>query len=273
MKRILVPVDFTPASRHASEYAAALAQVFAAEIHLLHVYIEPPPAVEVSGVWLMAGSELQEAKEALVKVEVDFLKEKYSVAVSGETKVGPTGYAINDTAKELQADIIVMGMRGGNRSKILGGTVISTIRKSQIPVLIIHEEATFVPIKEVAVAADFNEVSDINCWNILFTLLEKFDGTLSVVHVQGKETEMAVAELSGALQVRRYLSRFPYQYVEIEDTDVAQGLLNYIHNHPIDLLVMIAHHHTVFERVFGTIYTRDISFDIKLPLLILKERS
>ncbi|MGN6567101.1 MAG: universal stress protein [Flavipsychrobacter sp.] len=271
MKRILIPVDFTPASRNASEYAAALARVFNAAVYLLYVYMEPTPAVEVSGVWMMAGAELQEANEALVSKEVNFLKAKYAVAISGAAKVGPAAAIITDTANELQADLIVMGMKGGSRSKWLGGTVIATIRQSQTPVLVIHEEAVFAPIKQVVVAADFNEISDVSCWSVLFTLLEQFDATLRVVHVQGKGAEMAVAELPGALQVRRYLSRYPYQYEEIEDRDVEQGLLSYIGSHPADLLVMVAHHHTIFERLFGTVHTRNISFDIKLPLLILKD--
>ena len=79
MKKILVPIDFSPASHNASEYAASLAKAFDAEIYLLHVFTEPVPASEAPMAWMIIGSELQDANDALVNEEINILKKKYSV--------------------------------------------------------------------------------------------------------------------------------------------------------------------------------------------------
>ena len=47
MNTILVPVDFSPASRNASIYAAELAKLFNSRLLLFHAYMLPTPISEV----------------------------------------------------------------------------------------------------------------------------------------------------------------------------------------------------------------------------------
>ena len=58
MKKILVPTDFSPASRKAEEYAAALSIILGAEMQLLHVYRELMPATTGPEPWSHTISEL-----------------------------------------------------------------------------------------------------------------------------------------------------------------------------------------------------------------------
>ena len=74
MKKILVPIDFSPASRNASEYAASLAKAFDAEVYLLHVFMEPVPSSEAPVAWMIMGSELQDTNDALVNEKINILK-------------------------------------------------------------------------------------------------------------------------------------------------------------------------------------------------------
>ena len=52
MKRILVPVDFSPVSEKAMQHAVELAQAFGASIDVLHVWEAPkflPPELVIAG--------------------------------------------------------------------------------------------------------------------------------------------------------------------------------------------------------------------------------
>ena len=57
LKDILVPVDFSPASVHGVQFAAAVARAFHAGLHLLHV-VEPPSLPE----WGYAHLAVREAR-------------------------------------------------------------------------------------------------------------------------------------------------------------------------------------------------------------------
>jgi hypothetical protein len=77
-------------------------------------------------------------------------------------------------------------------------------------------------------------------------------------------------EVPEKLQLGLALSRFNYQYDKAESYEVEDAIQNFIDRHPTDLLVLIAHHHTIYERIFETIHTKAISFKVKLPLLVLR---
>lgn len=272
MKRILVPIDFTPTSRRASAYAAMLARSFGAKVYLLHVYTEPTPVSEGSSKWIVSGSEWQQDYEARINKELDYLEEEYSVDVAGFSKMGYRGATINITAKELQVDLIVMGGKKGRKTWLQESTTLTTIRKSGTPVLIVPEDAVFSPIKHIVLASDFDEVTDISCYDLLFTLVKKFDATVQVLHVEKKGRNMKATEVPGKLQLQHVLSKISYQYQLLENDDVEKGLQDFVQRHPADLLVMVAHLHNFLQRTFGEIHTRVMSHETKLPLLVLEDK-
>jgi nucleotide-binding universal stress UspA family protein len=272
MKKILVAIDFTPASRNAAEYAAALAKSFQAGLYLLHVFLEPAPANEIPARWMLAESELQKENDARMQKEVSYLKEKYGVAVSGSTQVGFTAETINSEAKEQHSDLIVMGMQREAGSRIFGSNVITTVRKAKTPVLVVPQGASFTPPTHIVLTSDFREVQAASCWTLLYKLVETFDAALQVLHVQPTGSSGNEIEVPGKEQLQQILSKCSYQYQRINDADVTHGVFNFIESHPTDLLVMVAHRHNLLERTFGNIHTRTMSYETKLPLLILEDK-
>lgn len=272
MKKILVPVDFSPASRNAEEYAAALGRAMKASLQLLRVYWEPALAPELAASWTGAGPAIQEENGEWIEGEVRFLQEKYGVEVSGMVRTGFKGDTINETVKESEADLVVMGMKEARRHNFPGSTVYTVLRKSGKPVLVVPEGVPFKPIRDIVLAADFTVVRDLSCYNILYALAESWEAALQVVHVAGKEAAIKPEELSGKLQLQRVLAKVTYWYHELDEDRIEESLLRFTENHPADILVMVAHHHNFFERLFGTLYTRDMSFKAAIPLLVLEDR-
>lgn len=274
MKKILVPIDFSPASKNASEYAALLSKAVGAPMQLLHVYLAPVQVTEPPITWSSTvGPELQEENYKLVQEEIRFLKEKYAVDVSGEAWTGIKGDAINVRAKESDAGLVVMGMKKDKGQRFLRSTVFSAIRKVSIPILVVPEEACFKPIKDIVLAVDFDGVRDTSCFDPLFMLLDTFKATLQVLHVAGKEAAVKAEELPGKLQLGRILSKVTYWYHELDEDNVEQSILKFVENHPADLLVMVAHRHSFYERFFGAVHTRSISAQTSIPLLILEDKA
>ena len=69
MKTILLPVDFSPASRNASLYAAELARLLNARLLLFHAYMLPTPVSEVPYA-MVTVDNLQKENEEQIKKEV-----------------------------------------------------------------------------------------------------------------------------------------------------------------------------------------------------------
>ena len=148
-KNILVPTDLSEGAEEALDYACELARQFGATVHLLHVIGIPTLGVPELGVALTSSvidsmvRDNQEALETLVD-------HKRGSAVFGPPllRTGDARDLINQTAKELNADLIVMGTHGrrGVSRALLGSVTETVVRTAPCPVLTvrphtIHHEA------------------------------------------------------------------------------------------------------------------------------------
>lgn len=272
MKKILVPTDFSPASHSASMYAAALAKEFGAELYLLHVYMAPATAGEMSAAWAVMDREMQEEIDAHIAKEVSVLQSTYRIKVNGDARIGMELATINAVANDMRADLIVMGMKGGGRSKRIGSITVATIRKSKVPVLVVPEHAHFIPIRKITLATDFNSKLEDATLRVLFEIARQFRAHLQVLHVAEDSEAMSQDEIVGKMQLEVMLSRVSHSYHVIEEEGVEEGITHFIHDRTPDLLVMVAHRHFILDRLFGSVYTRSLSYKTRLPLLVLEDK-
>jgi nucleotide-binding universal stress UspA family protein len=143
---ILAPVDQSEPARHAARAAADMAIKFGAELHLLHVvtpqliYAEWPELV-------MPPEDLTEEMLAQCRRYLDGLEDELtglgaSVTVHCEESAMRPFAAINQFARDLPADLVVVGSHGrtGLRHALLGSTAEKVVRKAPCPVLVIKSE-------------------------------------------------------------------------------------------------------------------------------------
>jgi nucleotide-binding universal stress UspA family protein len=141
-RNILVPTDFSKPAEHALDYAVELAAKLDAKVHLLNVIG-----------WQLLGAEYGIMMTASV---VDGILEGNQKALdalvaarTGKVAFGPvilkTGDArdlIDETAREVKADLIVMathGRRGVSRF-LLGSVAEAVARTSPCPVLLVRPQ-------------------------------------------------------------------------------------------------------------------------------------
>jgi universal stress protein A len=136
-RNILVPTDLSEGAEQALVYACELARTLGAKLHLLNVIGIPALGVPELGVALTATmiDDLvvgnQEALERAARV--------HCPAQTGEVMVrtGDARDVINQTAKEVGADLIVMGTHGrrGISRALLGSVAENVVRTAECPVL------------------------------------------------------------------------------------------------------------------------------------------
>jgi universal stress protein A len=144
-KSILVPTDLSDGAEEALDYACELASQFGATVHLLNVIGIPTLGVPELGVALtgsMIDSLVRDNQVALEAVA----DRKRNQATIGQVllRTGDARDVINQTAKEIGADLIVMGTHGrrGVSRALLGSVTEMVVRTAPCPVLTVRPHTT-----------------------------------------------------------------------------------------------------------------------------------
>jgi nucleotide-binding universal stress UspA family protein len=274
MKNILVPTDFSVASRNAAKYAVSLAQSFNAKVTLVNVAV-PPVIIDDSilASVMITQAEIMEENRKMMKTEIEALSKKYSIRIKGFVREGFALDIIPEMAKVKHAELIVMGMKGKGKSKsVFGSTTTAIIRNSTYPVFVITEKAVFKPINNITVASDYNATIEMDRYSILLEISEKFNSLINILHVQKKKNSMNPEKAIGKMKTSLAFSKHKHQFHTINENNVEEGINKFIETNPTDILAMVAHKHSLFERMFGKVHTKVMSYQTKIPLLVLQSK-
>ncbi|MFQ5847343.1 MAG: universal stress protein [Candidatus Methylomirabilales bacterium] len=142
VQRILWATDLSPVSEGAWHHALTLADVFGAELLLLHVV---RPGGLAGGVETPVPLPAGKQERYLESLEDELARRQHVVEVLGlraraKVQVGVPAAVIVAEAEEEQVDLIVMGTRGrtGLSHVLLGSVAEAVIRKAPCPVLAVQ---------------------------------------------------------------------------------------------------------------------------------------
>jgi len=142
LQKILVPVDFSAASRNAHRYAMRFAAKFGAELTLLYV-LTPTPMLSVAGISVAGsdGSDRTTAEENLREMAGPG-RSGASIKTRCVTKPGVPSHEIVEFAKESGTDLIVMATHGytGWKHFCIGSTAERVVRAAPCPVMVVREK-------------------------------------------------------------------------------------------------------------------------------------
>ncbi|MDH3211911.1 MAG: universal stress protein [Myxococcales bacterium] len=139
--KILVATDFSPHAARALEYAVDWAKTLGATIDVVHVY--EAPLVELTPYHLAIPLKVLEGVRDAARERLEGLREKVAaegIATAVHLREGNSAEGVADAARELGADLIVMGTRGntGLKHVLLGSVAERTLRLAPCPVLTLH---------------------------------------------------------------------------------------------------------------------------------------
>jgi len=144
-KKILVPVDYSPSSKLALEWALVLADSMKASVHVLHTWEVPPYLRPDLTVW---SGEISETLADHTHAEADKGMRAFLAAMKVEGRPNVTSQVLPGTpyativevAKERGFDMIAMGTHGrsGVAHLLLGSVAEKVVRHAPCPVLTIR---------------------------------------------------------------------------------------------------------------------------------------
>ena len=180
----------------------------------------------------------------------------------------------NETIENLKdycgshpVDLVVMGIQSNlTEYKLFGNTTTEAVQLMQFPLLVVPNDIQFTGIHKVIYASDISYLKEHCEMTYLKNLLDAFDASLDILHVQtdGREDhetfERVINEIFGDRE-----HQFRYVSNPRVDDGIAQGL----EENPSDLLVMIPHKRGFIESIFKGSRTNQMTVRTRIPLLVI----
>lgn len=279
MKTILVPVDFSETAYNAAVYAVQLAkQVAANKVVLYHAYELPvvadgglaiPLMVSVDDVKRNSTEALHNLLEKL-KQQFDYFP--FTIETYNSYNAVITG--ITETAKQLHADLIVMGITGGNAVEevLVGSNTIDVAKHTKIPVIIIPPKAVFNPVRNVLLSCNLEHIYETAPVDLITRFLDNTKATLQILHV---EPDPTVSDFSGtyfeSVSLNTFFEGYEPKYHFIHNTNFVEGVNEFADSNSIDILIVVPQKHGLFDSLFNKSHTKMLAFHSHVPVLIAHE--
>jgi nucleotide-binding universal stress UspA family protein len=270
MTTVLIATDFSKASRNATLYGVQLAKEINANIILFNAYDIPTPAAGLKVGISRYSVSVQIDKK--LKDEAETFNDMDIPSIATICDEGNAEDAIINVANNKKVDFIVIGMkgRGKNFKKIFGSTATSLSKRTNIPVIIVPEYATFKAPHNIAFANDVIIDSEKDVPEDLKKIALLFKSKLNIVKViKNKHSESL--QTSNNADKPKVVYTFDTSFEYPVNTDLRQALNDFIEEYHCDLLVMMPRKHKLMERLFRKSETKNMIFHTHVPLLVLPE--
>ena len=283
-RKILVPVDFSAVSEHASRFAVNLARMLDADVKILHVYENPVAGVRsrdtasfVDYAELTMEETEKNARSGMVTFTDRVRKymkdhELTAVRIHASMVMGFVDESVNRIADIYRPDLIVLGISDdrGQEEGFISALSDSIIKAAEFPVYAVS--GPFPPAGfgklNILYATDFNE-KDHSSLDKLLHILEPFEKSITCVHV---DTDQNPANRERMDELNSFLES---EYREhdircrlVDDRDVLHGIMEFAELNRINLLSFTTKKRSIFEKLFRPNLFRRVVHQSELPLLI-----
>jgi nucleotide-binding universal stress UspA family protein len=146
-KTILVATDFSENAQRAFERACDLARQLGAKLYLLHVHDESALRTAIREGLLREDSTDDQLQQAVAQLTEERFSQMMAGTDTSEVKIeclarrGDPKSIISNLAREIGADLVVVGRRGkGLIDLVVGSVTDCVIRNSPCPVLVVRRD-------------------------------------------------------------------------------------------------------------------------------------
>lgn len=272
MKNLLIPVDFSNASRNAFRYAMELAEHIGAEsARLVHVFL-PESSGEAD--FIPPVNALMETRQKLLDDFLEDLTDERSgglpVEVQTELLVGFPADEISTKSEDF--DLIVMGTTGdgGVLERIFGSVSSSVSQRAECPVLLVPKSVSYTPIKHMVYASHYDAHHE-TVVKKLINFNKWFNAHVHFVHVKRKK-DIPFRKEQGKLFEELFEKGdppFAFEMAEVKDDSIVEGLNDYASDHKAQVIVMATRHRGFWDNILHSSQTKKMALSTERPLLIL----
>ncbi len=261
MKTVIVPVDFSETSVHAAKYAAQLLTGhYGVTMILYHGYSKTSEAAK-------ATESLEHLKESLVKdniIKIEILAHEEDDFVDGLEKA----------ARHRSADLVIMGITGKSAiaQVFFGSNTLKMSERKVCPVLIVPQNASFNPVKNVMLTSDFKNTLDSTPSAPIKKFLDMVKGNLHIVNVDSEHyITLSEDHEKERETLRKLFEEYDPQFYFMRLFDVDEAINLFAESRNIDLIIAIQKNRSFIDKLFNGSRTKTLSYHSKMPILVMHE--
>lgn len=274
MKKILVPTDFSKAAFNALLIASQVAsKAENVMIELLHVEeplnnsnstAEENLHQDIDDIFMLKLLEKVNQKISKITHHSKFKNVKIKPIV----KIGNIYESIINVIDKEEPDLVIMGARGINDWDrfLVGSNTDKIVNSSCSPVLVVHKEDEEINFQNIVFATN-NEEDIHKSMGKLKEFQKLFNAKLHILRVITLSDFYTTAEAEKDLQ--SFALRYDLENFETHQYNanyVEEGILQFSQDNTIDLVSIITHKHSLFQRLFSHVSTEVINHSPK-PVL------
>ena len=282
MKRILVPVDFTPSSINAVKYATEMATALNMKVTLLHVLELYQYTAWVQETEIITPvfpiNDIPKMEEVAI--------EKLSLLVEEQKKTNDDlsidyvllkgSFVFELIAQTAQNDTEFIVLSSFNNHDFLGNTK-SNMRvlyyESTCPIVIVPQNSHYVPIKNVLYATSLNS-NDLSVLQDLTETLAPFSPNIKIVHILSHKPEFddQLKFLGFQKLIENVLKYKKLKYNLIINKEIENAIKMNTEQDQDDLVVLIKENKRLLQSIFEHSHTQKLTRILQVPIILYSER-
>ena len=254
---ILIPFDFSVASKTALEYGVQFAGADEnLELLLVHV--------------------LDDVDSSYMVEQFSALQEKHSKDLGKPLKwVNVTGSLLESLLRiqeNQKIDMVIMGTSEAqdNEIKLISNTS-KFVSQVDCPVLVIPENLEEFQIKNIALVLGKEEIDDRKALETLLRVSQKFNAQVHVLTIENTSElyGYSKADQTNENLLEYYLENFYSEHTFIENSDVVKGILSHAMEKDMDLIAILPRNHAKRSNPSEGRLTEMLTLKSKIPILAI----
>lgn len=276
LKSILVPTDFSETGLLAVDHAAYMAKLFQAKLYILHV-IETSEFLLGPYSSVMNIRDLEEI-ETVVTEKLDELEQRIrseqGISVQKIVNSGRISSCIAETAKNIHADMIIMGTHGakGFEEYFIGSNAHKTVTISPCPVITILTHAKRTGFQTIVVPIDDTAHSRQKVDHVI-ALATKYGAQVHLLGLlnEGDETDENKfnIKLDACEKAMKKAGLKPIRKL-VRGKNIATEAMNYSEKVNADLVVIMTDHESDLNGIFMGALAKQIVNHSQVPVMSIR---
>lgn len=274
IRKILIPFDFSETAALSLEHAVFMAKLLKAEIVLLHIV----ETVTFTSAISHALSGFEKKIETTTNAKLDEIAKEIhnhsGISVSIITEVGRIYKKIISVAKDIEADLIIMGTHGvsGYQRFNVGSNTSRVVEASPCPVISVQTHSKNIGFKKIVLPIDESPTSRQKV-NHVIEMANHYNAHVIVVGLINFNNEDAKRKFRIKVeQVEEFLAKFDISHESkiIQGDNLAKMTMSVSEEVDADLVVIMTEQEPSITGFFLGTYASQVVNHSKIPVMSVR---
>lgn len=254
IKNILVPIDFSSSAKNALGYIQGLTKRDrSVKFTLLNCVTTSP--------------EMKQSTDRLVEIKkVYFDNEK--IPCQTISMVGRLHDCVSEILKSSNVDMVVIGTSGQADQNQSSNTA-SLVAYVDCPVWVIPENAKNFQLNNIALALDEKELDNASDLGLFHDIAKWYNAKVHLLKVDPEDSNREKLNLRKEYTLAYYLDNLDYHYSFPKNSNIEEGINDYIYKNNIDALAIIPRLHAKNSTPSKGALTKALVSHSKFPILVI----